>query len=134
MPSACFIHEEQQRVTETTSDGPETPLWSGSRGSFPVGFRLATEAGFTHSSERGVVLLRAVVSAFCFQSFQHSFLITALVKGRCLFLIPLRLQLLTLSRRVDFQNAGETLMSQSTVSISRETHFIDLYGTVRRHP
>lgn len=29
VPSACFTHEEQQRVTETTSDGPETPLWSG---------------------------------------------------------------------------------------------------------
>lgn len=29
MSSACFIHEEQQRVTETASDGPETPLWSG---------------------------------------------------------------------------------------------------------
>lgn len=67
MPSACFIHEEQQRVTETAGDGA-LKLHFGVAAFLPVGFRFATEAGLAHSLDRGVVLFRASECwlGFCF--------------------------------------------------------------------
>lgn len=89
VPWACFIHEDRQRGTETASDGPGTPLRSGCAPSWRLQF--AREAGFAHSLDWRVILLRAsdYWLGFCFQSLQHCFWVSPLVRCGGLFPFPL---------------------------------------------
>lgn len=125
MPSACFIHEEQQRGTETASDGPETPLWSDGVPSCRLQVRHRSWVYTVWIGEWfcSGLWTAGLGSAFCFLSFLHSFLITALVQGRGLFWIPLCLQFLILTH----QKADETLMSQSKALEEKSTSTINSY-------